>query len=1091
MAAGDLPPSSSLSLTAAGAAGVATDSGATQTPQEAPSLDVPPSRQPPQTPRARTAPDGVLVGLVLVLGFLLGSAPARNSDVWLHLAAGRAVADGSWRFGPDPFSSIADGPWVLHSWLWDLLTYGLFHLLGGPALIVGKALLVTILAAVLVRLGAAGRRLALPASCAALAVLSLGVRLPLQSICVSYLFLGLTLLLLEGGVRARRASEPAAWWRAYGPLLVLFALWVNLDGWFFLGPLTVALYLLGEALGSRRGAADLGGLALLLPAGLAACLVNPWHVGAFTLPPELSLSGAAEAFRHDPALATLSLSPFQTGYLAPQVGLNAAGLAFFLLALLSLASFAVSPAAWRGWRGPVWLAFFVLAACSARAVPFFAVVAGPILARNLLDFAARRQDLFAGWNPAWAKAGPRVALVAVCCLVVLAWPGWLQGTPHERRLWSVVADPSMERAAAEVARWRRDGLLPAGGQAFHVSLDTANYFAWFCPEEKTWVDASLQAPADAAANYVAVRRALLRPDPKNASSPWRDFLRARRVDHLILSDPNRNLLLAAYNRLLQSPGEWQLLLIEGRTMIFGWRDPEHKGEDHWFDGLVWDADRQAFHPTATKQAPHQWPGRCAQPAEWWDGLIHPRIPPDAQGEEAALYLREFDRLAEPNKSDRAKVWLNAVAASSIGSGAVGSPGTSLWQGLQVGFFSPGKAPDGQMIPPPMPFGTSLLDGFLGRNDDAPPALLYLAIRAARRALQANPDDAQAYLALGQAYLRLWFQTRERIWTEQVTHLGLLRAVQASAALNQALLLDPDLYQGHTDLGRLYNRLGYKDLGLKHMREVLRLRRERGRFPGETPEQASHRRDHLAETLLGLSQEVADLLNLHEINSANLRPLLRASEAKARGLAGKALEILLAEPDLAGPTGKEGVQLELELLLNTGRLREVREWMSPDHEKMLGRETYYFLRAQLEAASGNYDEADAALKATFPLDEPSAAEPEGQLSVRKQMAMILGRIVLSGVGKGSHLADPLLAPTRRWMMFSSIDELASVLRRQANTAVVRGLIALEAGNVTGAERLFRGALDLWKSDAAVAVSEGIDFEARPAAQHLLKLLSAVK
>ena len=43
-----------------------------------------------------------LVALVLALAFLLASAPARHSDLWLHLATGRALADGAWRFGPDP-----------------------------------------------------------------------------------------------------------------------------------------------------------------------------------------------------------------------------------------------------------------------------------------------------------------------------------------------------------------------------------------------------------------------------------------------------------------------------------------------------------------------------------------------------------------------------------------------------------------------------------------------------------------------------------------------------------------------------------------------------------------------------------------------------------------------------------------------------------------------------------------------------------------------------------------------------------------------------------------------------------------------------
>src|SRR5205085_12340755 len=74
----------------------------------------------------------------------------------------------------------------------------------------------------------------------------------------------------------------------------LFALWVNLDSWFLLGPLTIALFVLGEGLqrslsGPRKeGLKRLKSLALVLAVGLAACLLNPYGVRALALPPELA-----------------------------------------------------------------------------------------------------------------------------------------------------------------------------------------------------------------------------------------------------------------------------------------------------------------------------------------------------------------------------------------------------------------------------------------------------------------------------------------------------------------------------------------------------------------------------------------------------------------------------------------------------------------------------------------------------------------------------------------------------------------------------------------------------------------------------------
>ena len=58
---------------------------------------------------------------VALLGLLLASLPARNPEVWAHLAAGRALARG------------AAGP-INPSWLFDLMSYGLFQAAGGARL---------------------------------------------------------------------------------------------------------------------------------------------------------------------------------------------------------------------------------------------------------------------------------------------------------------------------------------------------------------------------------------------------------------------------------------------------------------------------------------------------------------------------------------------------------------------------------------------------------------------------------------------------------------------------------------------------------------------------------------------------------------------------------------------------------------------------------------------------------------------------------------------------------------------------------------------------------------------------------------------
>src|SRR5947208_7394745 len=73
--------------------------------------------------------DALWAVLVAALAFLLASTPARNSDLWLHLASGRSLAQGQTPRGTDPFASTTTGVfWVNHAWLSDLGLYELYEL---------------------------------------------------------------------------------------------------------------------------------------------------------------------------------------------------------------------------------------------------------------------------------------------------------------------------------------------------------------------------------------------------------------------------------------------------------------------------------------------------------------------------------------------------------------------------------------------------------------------------------------------------------------------------------------------------------------------------------------------------------------------------------------------------------------------------------------------------------------------------------------------------------------------------------------------------------------------------------------------------
>src|SRR5262249_39656957 len=136
-----------------------------------------------------------------------------------------------------------------------------------------------------------------------------------------------------------------------------------------------------------RGPADNRTLGLVLVAGLAACVINPHHIHAFTLPAHLTESGAAATLQGDPTFAPLFFGAID--YYKSGVGWSVAGVAYLLLLGLGALSFAVNHRDWRGWRIVIWTVFAALSIYHRLSIPFFAVVGGRIAALNFQDAVAR------------------------------------------------------------------------------------------------------------------------------------------------------------------------------------------------------------------------------------------------------------------------------------------------------------------------------------------------------------------------------------------------------------------------------------------------------------------------------------------------------------------------------------------------------------------------------------------------------------------------------------------------------------------------------------------------------------------------------
>jgi hypothetical protein len=455
----------------------------------------------------RRAFDLVLIGLVLIFAFLAASFAVRNSDFWLHLASGRLLAQGRYQFGVDPFAFTSENQyWANHAWLFDWSLYQVFTRFGN-AVVVVKALLVSLLAFVLLRVRRDDRGLAWPAVCTLLAVLALSPRLLLHSTFLSYVLLGLTLWLLG---RPRKPSATVGeQLRHYAPLLLLFILWVNVDSWFFLGPLLAGLFWLGDWIAPQRANGETSRTpAWLWLVGLGVCLINPHHVHALSLPVELL--PLPQALRPDYRFEPLRASPWQMGlYYHPLTGFNWANSAYLVLLLGGGLSFLLNARRLTGWRLLIWLTFAGLSVWLSHMIPFFVIVGAPITALNLQDaFASvpesgsRARRLLVGT----VHGGLTLCGLALC---LLAWPGWLQGFGDSGRHvdWTVQEDASLRRVAQRLHLWHQQGKRELGrGFLFHPSV--VHYCAWFCPEEKGFLDQRLQLFHEVAGEYERICQAL-------------------------------------------------------------------------------------------------------------------------------------------------------------------------------------------------------------------------------------------------------------------------------------------------------------------------------------------------------------------------------------------------------------------------------------------------------------------------------------------------------------------------------------------------------------------------------------------------------
>jgi hypothetical protein len=694
--------------------------------------------------------DAALVGLVLVLAFAAASFVARNSDVWLHLAAGKRLLAGQYTPGTDPFSySAADRAWVNHSWLVDAVSYLLYG--GqGKALVIAKAVLVAVTFGLVIAI----RRPRYPlwpwAAVACAAVLAAAPQFVLRPLVVSMFFLAVTLFLLF-----RVRHEPNSW-RFPAAIGVTFWFWSNSDPWFFVGPLALALLVVGdlvqtkvlgdpqtpgldpadEPLGRLPGAAA---LAKALGVGVLACMLNPHHVRVWELPFELVGAPGVEV---DPRLRQLLYSPLNGDfYTSAGLGYNLNGLAYGLLLVAGAAVLGLGAGRVRGTHVALWVGFAGLSLLSISAIPFFALVAVPLVAAELNALGARAVLKGPG-DPRsrvllYASSFGRVACVlGVVALCVAAYPGWVHPDVSNPALarrvgWGVEPDPALARAADQFRQWRATDRLPAAARGVIANTELANYVAWFAPEEKVFINSRFNHHRRELADYVKLRTGLglvgaadVRPNPADAT----DVLSGRGAEYLAIhgspTDPAVLRLRAdlATSALYRDWAAWTPWYLDGATTVFGWRTAGAAAPPP-FSALRVEPGVLAFGPDVARVPEPDL--RQPLPQLGWEGaFVQPSkaAPPGAA--EALGWLRFRDGVV-----------VRQALRESVAEASIAIPFTSSfpWHRFALRVVSP------RLVPP--------LDPDAAGDAATLQAIPLLALRAARRGIAEAPDHPDAYYAL--------------------------------------------------------------------------------------------------------------------------------------------------------------------------------------------------------------------------------------------------------------------------------------------------------------------------------------------------------
>jgi hypothetical protein len=310
----------------------------------------------------------LMVAILLLCIFFMASREIVDPDFWWHLRTGQHIVETRSIPRQDVFSyTLPEQPWITHEWLTEVLIFVIYSISGQEGLILAFAAIITA-AFALLYLRCPGR----PYLAAFVVILAAvtsaitwGVRPQMLSLLMCAVFLYI-LYAFRGGRRKYIWLMPP-----------LMALWANLHGSFLLGLVLASVYIVGATTsnlfasdGEQKVAwSDIRRLVIATLLTALAALVNPNGIQLLVYPLGTLGSPAMQAYIMEwfsPDFHHIQFQPLAL---------------FILLIVIALGLSRRSPSATEF----LFLVGFGYASLrSARHIPYFALVATPILVAQLL-----------------------------------------------------------------------------------------------------------------------------------------------------------------------------------------------------------------------------------------------------------------------------------------------------------------------------------------------------------------------------------------------------------------------------------------------------------------------------------------------------------------------------------------------------------------------------------------------------------------------------------------------------------------------------------------------------------------------------------